>query len=117
MKSSTDTVQAAIAAALTDRMQRGEPVAHPGATSAALVDALRHDPAVLHALNAEPWYRSRVTLGALLSMLAPVVGLFGVELSSASQEALIALAIALGGVVGPALTLYGRWIATRPLGR
>lgn len=80
------------------------------------VEALRSDPALEHAANAEPWYRSRVTVGAILSAAAPVLGLLGLQVSPESRDLLVGVIVALGSIVGPALTLYGRWVASRPLG-
>lgn len=114
----------AIAEALAQRPAK-PPAAKPLAATAEraateiagrAVEAVRQEPAIRHAANAEPWYRSRVTLGAILSALAPVLGFFGVALGPEHQEAIVALIVAIGGIVGPALTLWGRWAAKTPLG-
>lgn len=115
-----DALAPALASAVRAALDRSEGTARDAATAssiaAAALDDLRSDPTVRHAANAEPWYRSRVTLGAILSASAPLLGLFGLELTPDNKEAILALAVAAGGVVGPALTLYGRWRATKPLG-
>jgi hypothetical protein len=73
-------------------------------------------PVVAHATNQEPWYQSRVTLGAILAAAAGVLGVFGYAFPSEVQGKVIDLVIALGPVIGGALALYGRWLAKKPLG-
>lgn len=74
-------------------------------------------PIVANATNSEPWYRSRVTLGALLAAVAGVLGIFGFSLAPEDQSKILDLIVAIGPVVGGALALYGRWVAKKPLGQ
>jgi hypothetical protein len=74
------------------------------------------DRAVQHVTNTEPWYQSRVTVGALISALALCLGAAGVALAPEERELLVAIALGLGGLVGPTTTLYGRWRARQPIG-
>ena len=75
------------------------------------------DPAVLHATNAEPWYASRVTWGAIIAALAPILGLaLGRTVGAADQAALTEIVSAGGSLLGAALALYGRWVARVPIG-
>lgn len=74
-------------------------------------------PIVEHLANNEPWYRSRVTIGALVSMILPALGLIGVTSDVIDAEQLTTVLLALGTVLGGVLTLYGRWKAKRPLGK
>ena len=78
--------------------------------------AVTADPAVQHTTNTEPWYQSRVTIGALISMLAMALGAAGVTVAPEERELLIAIALGLGALVGPMTTLHGRWRARRPIG-
>ena len=88
------------------------------ALAGSLADALAADPALAHAVNAEPWYRSRVTWGAIVAALAPLAGLVaGHELSPDERSMLIDLATAAGTLAGAGLALYGRWAARVPIGR
>jgi hypothetical protein len=73
-------------------------------------------PIVAHATNSEPWYQSRVTLGALLAAIAGILGLFGYAFPEEVQGKVIDLVLASTPLIGAALTLYGRWFAKRPLG-
>ena len=71
---------------------------------------------VEHVTNNEPWYQSRVTIGALVSMGTGMAGLFGVAVSPQDAEAIVAICMALGTAAGGAITLYGRWAAKKPIG-
>lgn len=73
-------------------------------------------PIVAHVTNSEPWYQSRVTLGAILAAAAGVLGLFGYAFPSEVQGKVIDLIIALAPIIGGGFALYGRWAAKKPLG-
>ncbi len=72
-------------------------------------------PDILSATNNEPWFASRVTLGAIASLVGGsyslVLDFFDGTLPT--PESLTAQVAVIGGA---ALTLYGRWAARRPLG-
>ena len=75
------------------------------------------DPALRHAVNAEPWYRSRVTWGAIVAAAAPLIGLVvGHEIGVEERSLLVDIAMAGGSIAGAALALHGRWIAKVPIG-
>lgn len=75
-------------------------------------------PSVLHATNAEPWYQSRVTWGAILAGAAAVLGIFGKAdlLPAEMQGKIIDGVVAAGPLIGVGVVLYGRFIAKKPLG-
>ena len=78
----------------------------------AIVEEIIADPAVIHVANAEPWYASRVTWGAIIAALAPILGLcLGHAVSAEDQASLGEVAVAIGTLAGAGLTLYGRWRA------
>ncbi|WP_040879029.1 hypothetical protein [Kaistia granuli] len=82
----------------------------------AIVEEIAADPAVRHAANAEPWYQSRVTWGAIIGATAPVLGLgLGHAPSPGDQASLVEIAVAVGSLTGAGLALYGRWRARTPL--
>jgi hypothetical protein len=73
-------------------------------------------PTLEHLANQEPWWRSRVTIGAIISIAIPALGAFGVATDWIDQETAISVAMAAGSAVGGLITLYGRWKAKRPIG-
>lgn len=83
----------------------------------AIIEEVAADPAVIHVSNGEPWYVSRVTWGAIIAALTPILGLIlGHAISSEDQASLGQIAVAIGTLAGAGLTLYGRWMARAPLG-
>lgn len=68
-------------------------------------------PVIAHATNTEPWYQSRVTWGAILAAAAPIAVAFGFDISWINSETLAAIGAGVGAVV----TIYGRWVARKPL--
>lgn len=71
-------------------------------------------PVLVNLTNNEPWYQSRVTWGAvaaILSGLGTAAGL--VSAGDWSPELWLAALGSVGGGIG---TLYGRWVAKKPLG-
>ncbi|CCE94658.1 hypothetical transmembrane protein [Sinorhizobium fredii HH103] len=97
----------------------GDPtVPAESAAAAPIINAVvtRIAPEIINATNSEPWYRSRVTLGAILAAAAGVLGMFGYAFPADVQGKVIELIIALGPVIGGAIALYGRWAARKPIG-
>lgn len=74
-------------------------------------------PTVMHKANAEPWYQSQVTIGALVSIGTGVLALFGIAVSPQDAELFIGVGVAAGTAIGGAITLYGRWKAKKPIGQ
>ena len=77
--------------------------------------AERVAPMVAHQSNAEPWYRSRVTLGSLASVLtgiSTVLMMFSTGDFDPQQ-----VTLAAGALFGGAAALWGRWAAKKPIGR
>lgn len=69
---------------------------------------------IVNQTNNEPWFQSRVTLGSL----GGVLGAFTVIINmfASGQIDVPALAGALATLIGAGVTLYGRWVAKKPLG-
>lgn len=93
-----------------------------GAVADALGPRVRDDPRfqevaaeLEHLANQEPWYRSRVTWGALITFAAAVAGAMGLTVEGADADAAVTVLTAGGALFGAVVTLYGRWIARRPI--
>lgn len=71
-------------------------------------------PVIEHLTNGEPWYKSRVTWGAL-GAIAGGLGTIITALANGdyNPEMLGTAALSVCGGVG---TIYGRWAARKPLG-
>lgn len=79
-----------------------------------VVEKLAASPEAQHLTNTEPPWRSRVTLGALGAILSGLAGLaMAASQGDVSLDAFGPHILAIGG---GAFTLYGRWIASRPIG-
>ena len=74
-------------------------------------------PQMVHEANAEPWYQSRVTIGALVSIGTGVLALSGIILTPEDTALIVSVATSIGAVAAGALTLYGRWKAKKPIGQ
>lgn len=68
-----------------------------------------------HATNNEPFYKSRVTLGALMGVLGAVVGIYQLATDGLPEDwnQWSPHVMVLGGAV---FTIYGRFVARKPLG-
>lgn len=93
--------------------------ASPGRAQAELERAVAREvaPLVEHATNTEPWYLSRVTWGAVVAGVSPLLGLvLGAAPTLEEQSRLAEIGAAAGTILGAGLALYGRWLARRPIG-
>lgn len=75
------------------------------------------DAVIENATNSEPWYQSRVTWGAIVSILFPLLTMVGVKMDWIDQSTAVNGGLALGAAVGAVVTLYGRWVAAKPIGK
>lgn len=84
-----------------------------------IVEAVSREvaPLVANATNSEPWYQSRVTIGALVSIIIPLLGFLGISSDVIDPDQLTALIMAGGALFGGLFSLYGRWKAKRPIGQ
>lgn len=69
-----------------------------------------------HLTNSEPWYQSRVTWGAIISILFAVLPVVGVQLDWIDRDTATNIGLALGGAVGGLVTLWGRYVSQKPIG-
>lgn len=72
-------------------------------------------PTLEHLANDEVWWRSRVTLGSIATILTSAGGLYAMIAAGISDGE--ALAAPIGAILGACFALYGRWAATKPLGK
>ncbi|MBT9370259.1 hypothetical protein [Rhizobium sp. CSW-27] len=117
MTDTSKTVQSLIVQSVADAVQRPDVPAESGAVQpivAAVAQSLA--PVLAHSANTEPWYQSRVTIGAIVSIMIPLLGALGISSDVIDADQLTAILVAAGSLVGGLLTLYGRWSAKRPIG-
>ncbi len=70
--------------------------------------------------NAEPvkaWWESKTIWGAVVNVVFSMVGFFGYAIDPSLQEPTTQALLALGVAVGGAVTIYGRVIATKRIGK
>jgi len=87
-----------------------------GIVAEKVAPAVLASPELQHAMNAEPWIQSRVTIGAVVAIIAGGYGL-ALDFTDGTLPTVDALVSQLGTIGGAAMVLYGRWVATKPLGR
>lgn len=102
-----DTVfKRALQPATQQEVQRAPQVAYEAAKELA--------PVLVNMTNQEPWYQSRVTWGAVAAILGGLGTMAGlVAAGDWSPELWFTALSSVGGGIG---TLYGRWVAKKPLG-
>lgn len=109
---SQDALTRAVANAVRDAVASPDVPADPGAVQP-ISEAVT--PIIAHATNAEDWWRSRVTIGSLTGIVGGIITIAtGIAAGSTDAEL---YAGGIGALIGGSFALYGRWIATRPLGR
>jgi len=67
-----------------------------------------------HKANQEPFYKSRVTIGAVGSVLSGVAMVLN-AISTGSFDP-TQLGLALTSILGGVFAIYGRWVAVKPIG-
>lgn len=113
MADSPTTLKAKITTAVNTAVNDPQVPAEPAAAQAIISQLALLIPQILNSTNSEPWYQSRVTWGALLSLVGIILGLLGINFDVTKQTMVAALCVPLAGA---AITLYGRWKAKHPLG-
>lgn len=73
-------------------------------------------PEAIHDANAEPWYQSRVTWGAIIAAAVPALTAAGVTTDWLDPDEATSVLVAIGTAAGAILTIVGRWKAKRPIG-
>lgn len=73
-------------------------------------------PIVQNLTNNEPWYRSRVTWGALVAIALPLLRAIGVNTDLIDQGSVVDIIMSLVAAAGGLYVLYGRYVGKKPLG-
>ncbi len=117
MSAASTALQNKIATAVIDTINKPT-VAAQAQAARPIIEAVTDKivPEIVSATNNEPWYQSRVTWGAIASIALPLLGAFGVSTDVIDADQFAALGLAFGAAAGGILTLYGRWVAKRPIG-
>lgn len=110
-------VQMALPLILKRMLDPNVPVADAQARQVASAAAEAVAPLIVSKANAEPWYQSRVTWGALVSIGTGLATLAGFAVAPEDAELIIGIGMASGTLVGGAITLWGRWKAKKPIGQ
>jgi hypothetical protein len=63
--------------------------------------------------NYKGLFASRTVWGGLIALLAGVLGVFGISMDDATQQAAIEVGLALGSAIGGAVAIYGRIKASK----
>lgn len=105
-------VKGAVAAANNENIAIADSAVGPVAD----IITSRVKPLIEHAMNTEPWYRSRVTVGAIVSMGTGLLSALGVATDWVDPDTAVVVIMAAGSLVGGVFTLYGRWAARKPMG-
>jgi hypothetical protein len=70
---------------------------------------------VINQTNQEPFYQSRVTIGAIMTLIGGTYALV-LDFMDGVPPATDDLTAQATAIVGAAVVLYGRWVAKKPLG-
>ncbi len=71
---------------------------------------------IINATNAEPFYQSRVTIGAIMTLMGGSYSLV-LDFMDGVPPGVDDLTGQLTAIIGAAVVLYGRWVATKPFGQ
>lgn len=63
----------------------------------------------------KPWYESKGMWGGIISLIAGLLGIFGIPMLPEIMESFTEVFTALAAAVGGVLAVYGRWRATHRL--
>lgn len=76
-------------------------------------------PIVVNATNSEPWYQSRVILGALVAIIGSALGAVGIALDEETRQQIIVIIPVVISTAGSLYALYGRIVGAtkKPLGQ
>lgn len=61
------------------------------------------------------WYQSRSVIGSAVTILALICGLFNLTVDAQTQSDIVNLTVVVVGVVGSAISIWGRVTATKTI--
>jgi hypothetical protein len=100
-----------------ENVRQVEPYVETAANEAVRKEVI---PRIEHLTNNEPWYQSRVTLGAIAAIISGILALLWYNIDEQAQSRFVELALTLGPIILPVLggsyALIGRWISRKPIG-
>lgn len=118
MTSTNQIIAHAITKAVAETVRRSDVAAQPSSISPIVAAVLSETgPIIENKTNQEPWYQSRVTWGAIVSGVLPLLAVVGVSADVIKVDELAVILAAAGTVGGSLYTLYGRWRAKKALGK
>jgi hypothetical protein len=102
----------AVVDAVRERRQGPVTAAVNEATVTAAAVNIAESPVLVNALNAEPWYQSRIKVGLIIMLIGWVAGRFGwtIDMNDADRELFTNVIMAFGG----GMAGVGRWISALP---
>jgi hypothetical protein len=114
------SIKSAVQAAVVAGVASG--VAHPataaeGKDRKIISDAVMKEvvPLVVNATNAEPWFQSKVTIGAVITLIGGGYGLM-LDFLDGVPPTVDSFSAQASTLLGAAVVLYGRWFPGKPLG-
>jgi hypothetical protein len=108
-----DKIETAVAEAVTRPEVPGDMRSVDPITESVMEEV---QPRIDHLTNAEPWYQSRVTWGAIIIILTRLLAHFGYKIPEELHGAILDLIIAFGPYFGAGVALWGRWVSKKPIG-
>lgn len=75
----------------------------------AAADAIAASPVLVNAINAEPWYQSRIKVGLIIAALGWLLNRFNIDLGLTDEDKELATSLVIG--FGGGLAGIGRWFS------
>jgi len=117
MTDAANLLKSKMAAAVISTIANPDVPAKSGAAGPIIDAAFKSvGPEIINATNAEPFYQSRVTIGAIMTLIGGSYSLV-LDFMDGVPPGVDDLTGQLTAIVGAGVVLYGRWVATKPLGK
>jgi hypothetical protein len=105
----------AVVETVQERRRGNAPVVTPAAQEAAVAataERIAASPTLVNAMNAEPWWQSRVKVGLIIMFVGWIAGRFGWDLNinEADKELITNMVMVFGGGIAG----VGRWVQNLP---